>query len=136
MCSLFFWFHVVPIAFPLQFPNHVESCSGHGVKLKDVKAGFPLPGQYHFRFKMKWECGPWKRRRHKLERFFYRRNSKSHSKVWCCVDGLRLSSFEFSLHPHYEITINLVQDLLQIEKNISKCALFCICPLLVSGRDQ
>eukprot|EP00438_Fugacium_kawagutii_P005751 Skav227239 [mRNA] locus=scaffold2789:107509:108409:- [translate_table: standard] len=30
---------------------------GHGVKLKDVKATFPLPGQYHFRFKMKWESG-------------------------------------------------------------------------------
>lgn len=25
--------------------------------MKDVKAGFPLPGQYHFRFKMKWESG-------------------------------------------------------------------------------
>ena len=32
--------------------------AGHGVKLKDVKAGFPLPGQYHFRFKMKWEFCP------------------------------------------------------------------------------
>ena len=31
--------------------------AGHGIKLKDVKAGFPLPGQYHFRFKMKWESG-------------------------------------------------------------------------------
>ena len=39
-------------------PCHFEShLAGHGVKLKDVKAGFPLPGQYHFRFKMKWESG-------------------------------------------------------------------------------
>lgn len=28
---------------------------GPGLKLKDVKTAFPLPGEYHFRFKMKWE---------------------------------------------------------------------------------
>lgn len=36
----------------------MATIAGHGVKLKDVKAGFPLPGQYHFRFKMKWEFCP------------------------------------------------------------------------------
>ena len=44
----------------LQDPRqcHFETqFAGHGVKLKDVKVGFPLPGQYHFRFKMKWESG-------------------------------------------------------------------------------
>lgn len=28
--------------------------SGNAVKLRDIRAKFPLPGTYHFRFKMKW----------------------------------------------------------------------------------
>eukprot|EP00747_Dinoflagellata_sp_TGD_P189535 gnl/TRDRNA2_/TRDRNA2_49961_c0_seq1.p2 gnl/TRDRNA2_/TRDRNA2_49961_c0~~gnl/TRDRNA2_/TRDRNA2_49961_c0_seq1.p2 ORF type:complete len:188 (+),score=49.32 gnl/TRDRNA2_/TRDRNA2_49961_c0_seq1:185-748(+) len=28
---------------------------GKGIKLRDIKARFPLPGSYHWRFKMKWE---------------------------------------------------------------------------------
>ncbi|CAJ1339995.1 unnamed protein product [Effrenium voratum] len=37
-------------------PNAFEvGHAGSGVKLKDIRAAFPLPGQYHFRFKMKWE---------------------------------------------------------------------------------
>ncbi|CAK9002100.1 Hypothetical protein SCF082_LOCUS7194 [Durusdinium trenchii] len=41
-----------------EHPNAFEVIhGGHGVKLKDIKAAFPLPGQYHFRFKMKWESG-------------------------------------------------------------------------------
>lgn len=28
-----------------------------GVKLRDVRARFPLPGRYHFRFRMKWDSG-------------------------------------------------------------------------------
>ncbi|CAK0892650.1 unnamed protein product, partial [Prorocentrum cordatum] len=30
---------------------------GQGVKLRDVRARFPLPGTYHFRFRMRWEPG-------------------------------------------------------------------------------
>eukprot|EP00406_Dinophysis_acuminata_P056890 CAMPEP_0179299218 /NCGR_PEP_ID=MMETSP0797-20121207/46401_1 /TAXON_ID=47934 /ORGANISM="Dinophysis acuminata, Strain DAEP01" /LENGTH=136 /DNA_ID=CAMNT_0021008641 /DNA_START=108 /DNA_END=515 /DNA_ORIENTATION=- len=28
-----------------------------GVRLRDIRARFPLPGGYHFRFRMKWESG-------------------------------------------------------------------------------
>uniref|UniRef100_A0A7S1FKA8 DIX domain-containing protein n=1 Tax=Noctiluca scintillans TaxID=2966 RepID=A0A7S1FKA8_NOCSC len=30
--------------------------TGSWVKLRDIKAKFPLPGTYHFRFKMKWDA--------------------------------------------------------------------------------
>mmetsp|Transcript_56610 Transcript_56610/g.104788 ORF Transcript_56610/g.104788 Transcript_56610/m.104788 type:complete len:153 (-) Transcript_56610:196-654(-) len=32
--------------------------SGAGVKLGEIKASFPLPGSYHFRFKMRLDSGP------------------------------------------------------------------------------
>eukprot|EP00421_Protoceratium_reticulatum_P031103 CAMPEP_0168473180 /NCGR_PEP_ID=MMETSP0228-20121227/60189_1 /TAXON_ID=133427 /ORGANISM="Protoceratium reticulatum, Strain CCCM 535 (=CCMP 1889)" /LENGTH=62 /DNA_ID=CAMNT_0008489161 /DNA_START=48 /DNA_END=232 /DNA_ORIENTATION=- len=31
--------------------------SGPSVRLRDVRARFPLPGLYHFRFRMRWEAG-------------------------------------------------------------------------------
>mmetsp|Transcript_82523 Transcript_82523/g.230104 ORF Transcript_82523/g.230104 Transcript_82523/m.230104 type:complete len:186 (-) Transcript_82523:105-662(-) len=37
---------------PNAFPVPVK---GSGVQLRDLRARFPLPGTYHFRFKMKWE---------------------------------------------------------------------------------
>ena len=39
-----------PNAFPLA-KNRAE------IKLKDIRAKFPLPGTYHFRFKLKWGDG-------------------------------------------------------------------------------
>eukprot|EP00933_Yihiella_yeosuensis_P045016 TRINITY_DN40327_c0_g1_i1.p1 TRINITY_DN40327_c0_g1~~TRINITY_DN40327_c0_g1_i1.p1 ORF type:complete len:185 (-),score=44.15 TRINITY_DN40327_c0_g1_i1:88-642(-) len=42
-------------------PDHPNSfevpIQGGGPKLRDIRARFPLPGTYHFRFKMKWESG-------------------------------------------------------------------------------
>mmetsp|Transcript_26619 Transcript_26619/g.49989 ORF Transcript_26619/g.49989 Transcript_26619/m.49989 type:complete len:152 (+) Transcript_26619:58-513(+) len=39
-------------------PNAFEVVhEGPGAKLKEIRASFPLPGEYHFRFKMKWESG-------------------------------------------------------------------------------
>mmetsp|Transcript_91753 Transcript_91753/g.163300 ORF Transcript_91753/g.163300 Transcript_91753/m.163300 type:complete len:147 (-) Transcript_91753:112-552(-) len=39
-------------------PNAFEvQTSGAGVKLRDIRARFPIAGNYHFRFKMKWESG-------------------------------------------------------------------------------
>eukprot|EP00929_Paragymnodinium_shiwhaense_P016423 TRINITY_DN124753_c0_g1_i1.p1 TRINITY_DN124753_c0_g1~~TRINITY_DN124753_c0_g1_i1.p1 ORF type:complete len:193 (+),score=48.07 TRINITY_DN124753_c0_g1_i1:94-672(+) len=45
----------IPNAFPVLAKGH------EGVKLQDVRAKFPLPGTYHFRFKMKWgeSAGVW-----------------------------------------------------------------------------
>mmetsp|Transcript_138866 Transcript_138866/g.252770 ORF Transcript_138866/g.252770 Transcript_138866/m.252770 type:complete len:180 (+) Transcript_138866:106-645(+) len=40
----------------VEHPNaFTVSSRGNGVKLKDIRAHFPLPGAYHFRFKMKWD---------------------------------------------------------------------------------
>eukprot|EP00439_Symbiodinium_sp_Y106_P074642 s2442_g14.t1 len=42
----------------LEHPNTFEvRHEGPGAKLKEIRACFPLPGEYHFRFKMKWESG-------------------------------------------------------------------------------
>mmetsp|Transcript_74343 Transcript_74343/g.168399 ORF Transcript_74343/g.168399 Transcript_74343/m.168399 type:complete len:164 (+) Transcript_74343:119-610(+) len=40
-------------------PNAFEVLpqGGGGVRLKDIRARFPLPGVYHFRFQMRWESG-------------------------------------------------------------------------------
>jgi hypothetical protein len=38
---------------PNVFP--VPSKGGGPLKLRDIRARFPLPGVYHFRFKMRWE---------------------------------------------------------------------------------
>mmetsp|Transcript_52181 Transcript_52181/g.154005 ORF Transcript_52181/g.154005 Transcript_52181/m.154005 type:complete len:168 (-) Transcript_52181:66-569(-) len=41
----------------VEHPNAFEvPSSGGGVKLCDVRARFPLPGKYHFRFRMRWEA--------------------------------------------------------------------------------
>eukprot|EP00929_Paragymnodinium_shiwhaense_P096923 TRINITY_DN5866_c0_g1_i1.p1 TRINITY_DN5866_c0_g1~~TRINITY_DN5866_c0_g1_i1.p1 ORF type:complete len:174 (+),score=43.26 TRINITY_DN5866_c0_g1_i1:177-698(+) len=39
-----------------EHPNvfHMQSVD-KAVKLRDIRSKFPLPGSYHFRFKMKWE---------------------------------------------------------------------------------
>mmetsp|Transcript_58032 Transcript_58032/g.131231 ORF Transcript_58032/g.131231 Transcript_58032/m.131231 type:complete len:146 (+) Transcript_58032:77-514(+) len=41
-----------------EHPNAFEipACPA-GVKLRDFRARFPLPGTYHFRFRMRWESG-------------------------------------------------------------------------------
>mmetsp|Transcript_56731 Transcript_56731/g.148596 ORF Transcript_56731/g.148596 Transcript_56731/m.148596 type:complete len:181 (+) Transcript_56731:74-616(+) len=43
-----------------EHPNAFEviPAGGPGVKLRDIRSRFPLPGKYHFRFKMRWESGP------------------------------------------------------------------------------
>ncbi|CAD7975968.1 unnamed protein product [Amoebophrya sp. A25] len=49
------YYHIPTDQDEAQFPNAFPLAKARGdIKLRDIREKFPLPGQYHFRFKLKW----------------------------------------------------------------------------------